>query len=209
MTTFLPPPSFSHVAFLIYSHDTDYHSLTHSLIDNMATLNYPSSNQPDPITYLPYTASHNPTPLSSATATPTTLSPTLLRSNSSSTTLPHLGFQTRQLRPPKSPLYIPAVLRPTERPARYKPNGKDSRATSPLTPPQSAGNSFDGADAGILSFCSSHGIPRRLIGEGAFCGVTRIVSDEWNEDMMEDVTGLPTQDHWKVYSPRYRLHNII
>ena len=28
--------------------------------------------------------------------------------------------------------------------------------------------------------------------------LNRMVSDEWNEDMMEEVTGAPTKDHWKV-----------
>ncbi|KAI4149672.1 MAG: hypothetical protein LQ340_004506 [Diploschistes diacapsis] len=49
------------------------------------------------------------------------------------------GFQamqppaTRQIRPPKSPLYVPAVLRPTERPVNKRP----------LTPPRSMHSSTD------------------------------------------------------------------
>lgn len=145
--------------------------------------------------------SRNSTPLSSATATPTNYSPILRSNSSSSTALPNLTFQTRQLRPPKSPLYIPAVLRPTERPSRYSTISEDpsSNATSPLTPPQSYGNSFDGIEAGILNFTGPDGIPRRFVGDDLIrCGVTRVVTDEWNEDLMEDVTGAPTQNHWKV-----------
>lgn len=144
----------------------------------------------------------------SATGTPINLSPTSPRttfstpSSSSSTALPYLGFQTRQLRPPKSPLYIPAVLRPTERPQRYSNltrQGRASGATSPLTPPLSAGNSFDGKDAGILANVTPDGMPRRCRDNDALTqGVTRIVTDEWNQDNFEDVTGLPTRDHWKV-----------
>lgn len=38
-----------------------------------------------------------------------------------------------------------------------------------------------------------------LLGDEYFkAGINRMVTDEWNEDMMEDVTGAPTRDHWKV-----------
>ncbi|KAM3065705.1 Zn finger protein [Clarireedia jacksonii] len=71
-------------------------------------------------------------PTSSNIPTPHNASPTSPRSG-----LPHyLPAHTHQLRPPKSPLYIPAVLRPTDPPKRLsKP--------SPLTPPQSMHSSFD------------------------------------------------------------------
>ena len=46
---------------------------------------------------------------------------------------PHFHPATRQIRPPKSPLYVPAVLRPTERPVNKRP----------LTPPRSMHSSTD------------------------------------------------------------------
>ena len=176
---------------------------------------------------------HLPQPLASNTST-TSVAPqtqpsdfpqyqassTLYTPNSSfsptSSFVPYLGFQTRQLRPPKSPLYVPAVLRPTERPHRFSnpglQNSSFSGATSPLTPPSSAGNSFDAKDAGILASYASDAIPRRCRLDDAIShGVTRVVTDEWIQDTFEDVTGLPTRDHWKVsrYSPlasTSRLH---
>ena len=48
---------------------------------------------------------------------------------------------TRQLRPPKSPLYVPAVLRPTERPSR----------PSPLTPPRSVRSSIDSLPSTLVT----------------------------------------------------------
>src|SRR3954454_15908334 len=79
--------------------------------------------------------SQQTSPINSATATPSNTSPTSPRAG----VPPHLSAHTRQLRPPKSPLYVPAVLRPTDPPKR-------TARQSPLTPPHSKSNSFDDSE---------------------------------------------------------------
>lgn len=60
--------------------------------------------------------------LNTAPATPTHVSPTSPRTPSTPTSgFSALNFPNRQLRQPKSPLYVPAVLRPTEKPLRHSP----------------------------------------------------------------------------------------
>jgi len=122
-------------------------------------------------------------PVNSASATPMTVSPTSPRNPSQ---LPHLPLHTRQLRPPKSPLYVPAVLRPTERPIKQ----------TPLTPPRSVHGSLDsleGAEAG-------RALSRRSTGESMKkAGLSRLVESERTiESGVAIVTGLPTREHWKV-----------
>ena len=118
-------------------------------------------------------------PVSSVTATPDNGSPTSPR-----VLPPHLTAHTRQLRPPKSPLYVPAVLRPTDPPKRVP-------RASPLTPPQSMHNSFDDlADAGTLS--------RRSTGDSGKFGLGAITEAEWSTEGLEKVTAPPTKEHWKV-----------
>jgi hypothetical protein len=86
---------------------------------------------------------------------------------------PHLQLQTKQLRSPRSPMYVPAVLRPTEKPVRQSPpkRGGQGEAADPEDGPQE--------DADTSS-------------------VRRIVTEEWNETRLEDVTGPPSRNHWKV-----------
>jgi len=122
-------------------------------------------------------------PVNSASATPLNVSPTSPRITNQ---LPYLPLHTRQLRPPKSPLYVPAVLRPTERPVRQ----------SPLTPPRSVHgslDSLDGSEAGRT-------LSRRSTGESMKkAGLGRLVEDErTGESGLDAVTGLPTREHWKV-----------
>ena len=122
-------------------------------------------------------------PVNSASATPMNVSPTSPRNPSQ---LPHLPLHTRQLRPPKSPLYVPAVLRPTERPIKQ----------SPLTPPRSVHgslDSLDGVDAGKT-------LSRRSTAESMKkAGLSRVVEGErTGESAVGTVTGLPTREHWKV-----------
>ena len=93
---------------------------------NYTAPNYnPSSNQP------PFYNPQQPSPTDSATTTPHNISPTSPRMET------YMKYQVpshvRQLRPPKSPLYVPAALRPTERPVRQ----------SPMTPPKSLHGSLD------------------------------------------------------------------
>ena len=88
----------------------------------------------------------------------------------------------RQLRPPKSPLYVPAALRPTERPLRQ----------SPMTPPKSLHGSLDSLEqAGFDGTISAGGGP-------AFELV-------FPEVELGEVTGPPNKDHWKVSNPGSRV----
>ncbi|KAI9838090.1 MAG: hypothetical protein M1819_006245 [Sarea resinae] len=126
--------------------------------------------------------SQQPSPSDSGSNTPTNASPTSPQPQSK---LNHLPLQTRQLRPPKSPLYVPAVLRPTERPVRQ----------SPLTPPRSAQGSWDSnSDDGKLM------MGRRLTVESAkFAGLGSVIETEWaGDEGFGKITGLPTRNHWKV-----------
>jgi len=119
-------------------------------------------------------------PINSATATPNNASPTSPR-----TALPaHLPAHTRQLRPPKSPLYVPAVLRPTDPPKRVtKP--------SPLTPPQSMHNSFDDLE-------NARTLSRRSTGDSGKFGLGAITEAEFSSEGLGKVTASPTREHWKV-----------
>ncbi|KAI9845932.1 MAG: hypothetical protein M1837_004468 [Sclerophora amabilis] len=91
---------------------------------------------------------------------------------------------SRQLHPPKIPLYVPAVLRPTERPTRQ----------SSLTPPQSSSNSVES----LKGLSSPNALSRRWTGENpSRLGQGRFIEDEWLENLGE-VNGPPTRDHWKV-----------
>ena len=118
-------------------------------------------------------------PINSATATPSNVSPTSPRGGP-----PHLPAHTRQLRPPKSPLYIPAVLRPTDPPKRLaKP--------SPLTPPQSMHSSFDDLE-------NARTLSRRSTGDSGKFGLGDITEAEWSTEGLGKVTALPTREHWKV-----------
>ena len=105
----------------------------------------------------------------------------------------HALYQARKFRPPQEPLYIPAALRPTEPPVKFsppkygiKPMGKIH--SCPPTPPHSAGGDGDNDQA----------LQKLLNGELAKQYMTRIVTDEWKD--LEDVSGVPTKDHWKVSS---------
>lgn len=114
-------------------------------------------------------------PVESGVGTPSNLSPASPHSSSMVSNFPLL---TRQLRPPKSPMYIPAALRPTERPHR----------PSPLTPPRSVNNSTDS-----LSRNEVEGpLSRRSTGDSLpIDGASPV------EDNLSAVQGLPTRSHWK------------
>ena len=92
---------------------------------------------------------------------------------------PNFPLSTHQLRPPKSPLYIPAVLRPTERPRR----------PSPLTPPRSVNNSTD-------SLMRSEGgrppTQRASLSDDELQRVTSI-----GDTCLSPVEGPPQRTHWK------------
>lgn len=78
------------------------------------------------------------------------------------------------------------------------------------TPPLSAGTSFDSkhdsAIGGDETPSSASATAAAMTGgrvvfdeEYFKANVNRVVTDEWNEVVMEcEVTGMPTRDHWKV-----------
>ena len=125
----------------------------------------------------------NLSPFNSAPATPVNNSPTSPRLPSAH--LHQFPLQSRQLRPPKSPLYVPAVLRPTERPTK----------PSPLTPPRSVHGSVDALnDSEAVA-----PLTRRSTVESNKSRVSKLAEDEWLKDEhLGEVTGSPTRDHWKV-----------
>ena len=115
-------------------------------------------------------------PMNSATGTPMDQSPSSPRNAALFSNLP---LATRQLRPPKSPMYIPAALRPTEKPSR----------PAPLTPPRSvhgSTESLDGSD-------SRRPFSRRSTADSK----KKAASVETAEDDLPEVAGPPTREHWK------------
>lgn len=120
------------------------------------------------------------TPINSVMSTPSTMSPASPRHPFA---FNYMDTPNRQLRPPKTilPSYIPAVLRPTERPARH----------APPTPPRSAQGSFERLDG--------RGEFDRAMADPVLGGrLTRMVTDEWIDERLGKVTGPPTRNHWKV-----------
>ncbi|KAL4786329.1 hypothetical protein BJX76DRAFT_124043 [Aspergillus varians] len=123
-----------------------------------------------------------PSPMNSGSSSPSNNSSTSPRQQ-------YLPLQTRQLRPPKAPLYVPAALRPTERPSK----------PSPPTPPHSVHGSFDSLNDGETGETVTRRLTIESVGSGG--GISKLAENEWmkNEDLGE-VTGLPTRDHWKADS---------
>lgn len=161
-----------------------YHTSSNNLSLKMATefampapaQTYNTNTSPSQYT-LYNTHSQQVSPIGSVNTTPNNISPTSPRS--------HLPLQTRQLRPPKSPLYVPAVLRPTDPPARRmtKP--------SPLTPPHSLSNSFD-------SLNGDKPLSRRTTADSGKFGLGVVTENEWAPEYLGQVTALPSRKHWKV-----------
>lgn len=128
-------------------------------------------------------------PSSSTTPTPTppsTISPT---SPSALTSLP---LANRQHRTPKSPMYIPAALRPTER--QHRP--------SPLTPPRSVHGSTDsleaeGHPARPLSRRSTDKTKKPLLSEVSESAPEQEEEPPIPTHDLPPVTDLPTRSHWK------------
>ncbi|KAK8157988.1 hypothetical protein IWX90DRAFT_482823 [Phyllosticta citrichinensis] len=116
------------------------------------------------VQYNPYTS-----PPHSGPATPADISPTQVPN--------HLALHTRQLRKPKSPLYIPAALRPTERPQRSSPP-RSSVLSSPTD------ESIDGSRRGTVDSFST-----------SYSEIDRISTDEGI--ILGPVTGPPSRNHWK------------
>ena len=139
-----------------------------------------------------------PSPANSASATPTNNSPSSPGPMNAPPQLPHqlphqpLQGQSRQLRPLKTPLYVPAALRRTERPPK----------PSPLTPPRSVHGSVDGQDGQDGSITPTENLSRRSTVDSTRSSVSRLAQDEWLRDQnLGEVTGSPTREHWKVHCP--------
>lgn len=151
--------------------------------------------------------------VTSPNATPTGRSPTSPLTASSSPIQNRSAFKHEQLRKPRNPMYVPAVLRPTEYQAKCGQRNKGSSSSSLpkmsttsarrgpaglMTPPSSAGTSFDSQDGSSIAEIQ---IAARniMLGDEYFKSkMHRVVADEWNDDAMEDVAGVPTKEHWKV-----------
>ena len=118
------------------------------------------------VQYVPYSPTH------SGSNTPTTVSPT----NNSH----HMHLHSRQLRPPRAPMYVPAVLRPTERPPRSSPP-KGSEIASP-------------SDSGSIGFGS------QAAGDGFGSSIAEIerINSQEDTQSLGPVTGPPSRNHWKV-----------
>jgi hypothetical protein len=125
-----------------------------------------------------------PTPPTSASGTPANTSPVSPRATWA--VPPHLQLHSRQLRPQKQPMYIPAVLRPTEKPAKSSPPKNTVQQSTAYGSPESLS---DGTAAGQPSQQSPEHIRAQL---------SRIVTEEWNEENLGPVTGAPSRNHWKV-----------
>ncbi|KAK3368126.1 hypothetical protein B0H63DRAFT_69876 [Podospora didyma] len=124
-----------------------------------------------------------PTPPPAQQYTNPRISP-LSTSGNASPTSPK-SYLTRQIRP----LYMPAVLRPTEFPSKAppaKPKSEDEDEAEERTlRPNSSFISLGGLSAlGRLS--------RRSTGDSGKC-----VDGSWNLELFPKPTGMPTRDHWK------------
>ncbi|OOQ82789.1 putative FYVE domain protein [Penicillium brasilianum] len=122
-----------------------------------------------------------PSPTNSSATTPANNSPTSPRLTTAA--LHQLPLQSRQLRPLKGPLYVPAALRPTERPQK----------SSPITPPRSVHGSLDSLNE------DTEPISRRSTMESKFSTISKSAEHEWMKtEHLGTVTGMPTRDHWKA-----------
>jgi hypothetical protein len=138
-------------------------------------------------TYSSQVSYGHPTPVNSATTTPVNNSPTSPRVDHP------LPLHNRQARPANVPLYVPAALRPTERPPK----------SSPPTPPRSVHGSPGTLTDGGMSDSS-----RRSTMDANMSGITKMAEDQWmKHEHLGEVTGLPTRDHWKVSTKTSVLWN--
>lgn len=117
------------------------------------------------------------------------------RSQSSSTQISPLStsgspnspkaYHTRQIRP----LYMPAVLRPTEFPSKPLP----TRTPRSENEDEEEDRTLK-SNSSFISLGSAFGrLSRRSTGDSGKC-----VDGNWNLDMFPKPTGPPTRDHWKV-----------
>jgi len=133
--------------------------------------------QQGPFQHAPISTGYQP----SAPYTTPQISP-LSTSGNASPTSPSKKFITRQIRP----LYMPAVLRPTEfpskAPSRPKTEEEDLAEEESLQPNRS-----------LISLPSLGKLSRRSTGDSGKC-----FDGDWNLDLFPKPTGTPTRKHWKV-----------
>jgi len=131
-------------------------------------------------TQLPLYATQQTSPPGSMSPTPTPsdVSPTSPRIHQ------YLQFrqpnQYKQIKEPRTPLYVPAVLRPTERYPKH----------SPLTPPKSLHGSLDSLEGHHEGDMVDD--PQQLD--------PVMENNYFPEEELGEVTGPPTKEHWKVRS---------
>jgi hypothetical protein len=119
------------------------------------------------------------TPPDSDPTTPNDHSPSSPRSNWAGSS--QLQLQPKQIRTPRAPMYVPAVLRPTEKFMKASPpkKGQAADVNTPLHAP-----------SGILSLDYASASIRP--------NLRRMVTEEWTKITMGQVTGPPSRNHWKV-----------
>ena len=155
-------------------------------------LPYLQQPQQYPPQFPPMESSSTPTP-----TPPTNISPTSPSAFTNAN--PSLPLANRQLRHPKSPMYIPAALRPTERPHR----------ASPLTPPRSVHGSTDSLAAEDRP--AARPLSRRSTDHLKKAAGTNTLADltEGTPDLnaeAEEEPAIPTSDLPAVTDPPTRSH---
>jgi hypothetical protein len=114
----------------------------------------------------------------------------LSTSNSGSPTSPSKLYHTRQVRP----LYIPAVLRPTEHPSKVVKPKVDCKGDKGIADEdkvlRSSGSFISLPGLGSLGLSK---LSRRSTGDSGKC-----IDGSWNLDLFPEVKGLPSRSHWKV-----------
>lgn len=141
---------------------------------NYPTTSYPTTSYPIPEIQQNYAVYQEPSPASSASPTSPRMNEFIQR---------HAPNPYKQLRPLKSPLYVPAVLRPTEH-----------FSTGPATPPKSQHGSLDSLPEAERNAAVNAPEP----------SLEHILHSAWiDEEELGSVTGPPTREHWKpdVASP--------
>ncbi|KAI4201132.1 MAG: hypothetical protein LQ350_003446 [Teloschistes chrysophthalmus] len=140
-------------------------------------------------------------PSETALNTPVNQSPSSPEYPSNFSALPLAG---RQLRPPKSPMYIPAALRPTEKPHR----------AAPLTPPRSLHGSTESLERTI----GSRPVSRRSTASGRKrIGLQEVAEDENavhhaptdDDEEYPPVEGMPTRSTETAYSRKSIMRDDI
>ena len=104
--------------------------------------------------------------------------------------LPGIRQQSR-----KAPLYVPAVLRRTEAPLRQQQQQQKSQRQQQVQQHNAASSISAQAD---FSQLQSHARNMSSATNVSQSTLSRLVSDEWNDETLGDVTGPPSRNHWKV-----------